>query len=96
MVCYKALRDVAQFYSLFSSLRLLVHMHPYFEIQERLQCSQMPDRANKHNSTNGEEWGKHREYRELGGVWESMGGGGIGEFLIVEEVGSSMGEIWKE
>ena len=44
----------------------------------------------------GKNGGSIGEYRELGGVWESMGGGGIGEFLIVEEVGLSMGEIWKE
>ena len=28
--------------------------------------------------------------------WESVDGGGIGKFLVVGAVGSSMGEIWKE
>ena len=29
-------------------------------------------------------------------VWGSVDGGGIGKFLVVGAVGSSMGEIWKE
>ena len=38
--------------------------------------------------------GKNGE--EHGGVWESIDGGGIGEFLAVREVGLSMGEVGKE
>ena len=33
------------------------------------------------------------EYGKFEGVWESMDGGGIGEFLADREVASSMGEI---
>ena len=42
------------------------------------------------------------EYKEFGGVWRSMDGGVIGEFLVVWGVGTSMGEygwsekVWKE
>ena len=53
-------------------------------------CSlQMTDRTNRHNSTNR---------GSMGGI-ENLGefdGGGIGNFLVVGAVGSSMGEIWKE
>ena len=41
-------------------------------------------------------WGRMREYKEFGGVWRSMDGGGIGKFLVVWGVGTSMGGIWKE
>ena len=34
-----------------------------------------------------------KEYENFEGAWERMDGGGIGEFLAVREVGSSMGEI---
>ena len=37
-----------------------------------------------------------RKYKEFGGVWRSMDGGGIGKFLVVWGVGSSMGGMWKE
>ena len=47
----------------------------------------MTDRTNRHNSTKWEELGRARV---------SMDSGGVGEFLVVGEVGSSMGEIWKE
>ena len=36
------------------------------------------------------------KYREFGRVWRSMNGEGIGKFLVVQGVGSSMGGIWKE
>ena len=40
-------------------------------------------------------WGRIGGYKEFGGVWRSMDGGVIGEFLVVWGVGS-MGGIWKE
>ena len=79
MVCYKALCDISQFYLLFNSLRLLVYMQ--FAVRRWLIGIIVLMKKNR---------GEH------GGVWRirgSMGGGGMGEFLIV---GSSMGEIWKE
>ena len=51
------------------------------------------DRTNRRTSTIGEEWVEHGEFGKFEGVWESMDGGGIGEFLAVREVGSNMGEI---
>ena len=39
---------------------------------------------------NGESMG---EYGKFEGVWESMDGEAIGEYLADREVGSSMGEI---
>ena len=36
------------------------------------------------------------EYGKFLGVWESMDGGRIGDFLAVREVGSSMGKITKK
>ena len=38
-------------------------------------------------------WGRMREYGKFRGVWRSMDGGGIGEFLVVWGVGSSMGNM---
>ena len=39
---------------------------------------------------NGESMG---EYRKFEGIWESMDGGGIGEFLAVREVGLSVAKL---
>ena len=53
-------------------------------------CSlQMTDRTNRHNSTNRGSMGGIENLSEC--RWW-----GIGNFLVVGAVGSSMGEIWKE
>ena len=49
----------------------------------------MTDRTNRHNSTNGGTWGSIENLGKYG--WR-----GMGEFLVVGEIVSSMGEVWKE
>ena len=56
----------------------------------RTERTNRTDRNNGRDSTNGESMG---EYKKGEGVWESMDGGIIGEFLAVREVGLSMGKI---
>ena len=47
-------------------------------------------------SAGGGVWGRIWEYREFGGIWRSVDGWGIGGFLVVWGVGSSMRAVWKE